>query len=64
MEKTEYIVQVFGAIKAVDTVKRWYDLDNNGNDRAGALESFKNFKDGALSKVRLIERVTTEKRLR
>lgn len=64
MKKTEYIVQGFGAIKAVDGVKRWYDLDNKGDDKEGALESFKNFKDGEIPKIRLIERVTTEKRLR
>lgn len=64
MKKTEYIVQGYGAIKAVDEKKRWYDLHNKSDDKQGAIESFKNFKDGEIPKVRLIERVTTEKRLR
>ncbi len=66
MKKTEYIVQGFGEIKDIgrNGLKRWYDLDNRGDDRQGAIESCKDFKDGEIPKVRLIIRTTTEKRLR
>ena len=61
MKKTEYIVQ---CMPDIDEKKQWRDLDNKGNDKKAALESFKDFKEGNFFKIRLIERVTTEKRLR
>jgi hypothetical protein len=71
MRKTEYIVQVEGTGERGDSgssrddKKRWFDIDKKGNDKKGAIDSWRTYKrTGVLPKVRLIERITIEKRLR
>lgn len=69
MKKTEYIVQAEGTGErggsSRDDKKRWFDIDKKGNDKKGAIDSWRTYKrTGVLSKVRVIERTTIEKRLR
>lgn len=65
MKKTEYIVQAKGTIESIDDKKRWFDIDKKGNDKKGAIDSWRTYKRaGVLPNVRLIERTIIEKRLR